>query len=160
MKLQQSKLKKGAYRWKYVEMLQIFNLPLLSRVPVLYLRCQAKQNYFGTMYYETLKTLKYFAWVFKVILYVTTVTSLTCKLQYKIATIEETENVLCLSYIHRFHHFPLSDGQLLISFCVFAIGGPFLFLVVALATHHTPSANIIKPNFGVSSCWFDGELIT
>ncbi|XP_021920009.1 G-protein coupled receptor Mth2-like isoform X2 [Zootermopsis nevadensis] len=56
-----------------------------------------------------------------------------------------------------FHHFPLSDGQLLISFCVFAIGGPFLFLVVALATHHTPSANIIKPNFGVSSCWFDGQ---
>lgn len=56
-----------------------------------------------------------------------------------------------------FHHFPLSDGQLLICFCVFAIGGPLLFLAVALATHHTASANLIQPNFGVTSCWFGGH---
>jgi hypothetical protein len=62
-----------------------------------------------------------------------------------------------LSYIHRFHHFPLSDGQLLMCFCVFAIGGPLLFLTVALATHHTANANMIQPNFGVTSCWFGGE---
>ncbi|XP_069675217.1 G-protein coupled receptor Mth2-like isoform X1 [Periplaneta americana] len=57
-----------------------------------------------------------------------------------------------------FHHFPLSDNQLLIGFCVFAIGGPLIFLIVALATHHAPRHHFIKPNFGVSSCWFGGQL--
>jgi hypothetical protein len=66
-------------------------------------------------------------------------------------------NFTHLSYIYRFHHFLLSDGQLLICFCAFAIGGPLLFLAVALATHHTASANLIQPNFGVTSCWFGGK---
>jgi hypothetical protein len=66
---------------------------------------------------------------------------------------------LYISYIHRFHHFPLSDNRLLVCFCAFAIGGPLLFLVVALTAHHVPSASIIQPNFGVSSCWFGSKYI-
>lgn len=54
------------------------------------------------------------------------------------------------------HHFRASDNQMFFWCCVYGWGGPLLFLVVALATHHLPGDNIIRPNFGVSTCWFDG----
>ncbi|PSN56908.1 hypothetical protein C0J52_00699 [Blattella germanica] len=37
-----------------------------------------------------------------------------------------------------FHHFRATDGQMLFGCCVYGWGGPLLFLVVALTTHHLP----------------------
>jgi hypothetical protein len=88
--------------------------------------------------------------------------TLLLKLNHRITTSKYTDilMILYISFIHRFHHFPLSDERLLICFCAFAIGGPLLFLLVALTAHHVPSTSIIQPNFGVSSCWFGSKLIT
>jgi hypothetical protein len=84
---------------------------------------------------------------------------LPLKFNYGIRTSKYTDILLNLliSYIHRFHHFPLSDDRLLVCFCAFAIGGPLLFLVVALTAHHVPSTSIIQPNFGVYNCWFGSK---
>jgi len=84
---------------------------------------------------------------------------LLLKFNHRITTYKYADILMNLytSQIHRFHNFPLSDDRLFVCFCAVAIGGPLLFLVVALTAHHVPSASIIQPNFGVSKCWFGSK---
>ncbi|KAJ9600194.1 hypothetical protein L9F63_009528, partial [Diploptera punctata] len=55
-----------------------------------------------------------------------------------------------------FHQFRVPDNQMFLWCCVYGWGGPLLFQIVALASHHLPEHNLIRPNFGVSTCWFHG----
>ncbi|XP_054264806.1 G-protein coupled receptor Mth2-like [Macrosteles quadrilineatus] len=54
-------------------------------------------------------------------------------------------------------HINMSERRLMFGYYVAGWGAPLCFLCVALVTHNLPG-DIIRPNFGITSCWFPGKL--
>ncbi|XP_071447323.1 probable G-protein coupled receptor Mth-like 3 [Hetaerina americana] len=62
----------------------------------------------------------------------------------------------------RYQSFPLDDTKLFLCYNVFGWLCPLTFLFAAVVTHHYPVTDdvLLRPNFGLSKCWFEGDKET